>query len=130
MPIQATTKPASSRQIAYIQRLQAELGQNGPEISDEMSSFEASKLISELIGKAQKNGAVNGQGKKVRINEPRLGMAMKECFRLWKGNGWDIYGKHREPFIKDAINAYKLFSEIAEKMEGSTNGNEHNSPGI
>ena len=42
---------------------------------------------------------------------------MKECFRLWKKNGWDIYKKHRKAFISDAADAYWLFSEIAEKLE-------------
>jgi len=42
---------------------------------------------------------------------------MKECFRLWKNNGWDIYKKHRKAFIADTVDAYWLFSEIAEKLE-------------
>jgi hypothetical protein len=25
-----------------------------------------------------------------KINEPSLGMVMKECFKLWKEGGWDI----------------------------------------
>ncbi|MDY6990174.1 MAG: hypothetical protein SWQ30_19200 [Thermodesulfobacteriota bacterium] len=116
MPTEAS-KPASDRQIAYIKSLRAELGGNGSEISHEMTSFEASKLISELIAKAQKNGAVNGQAKNVRINEPRLGMAMKECFRQWAGKGWDVYGKDRTAFIKDVIETYSLFTEIASVVD-------------
>ena len=44
-------------------------------------------------------------------------MAMTECFRLWKNNGWDIYKKHRKAFITDAVDTYWLFTEIAEKLE-------------
>jgi len=117
MPTQAIAKPASNRQLAYIRRLQAELGTDTIELSPEISSSEASTLIGELIARAQKNGSANGYNKQVKISEPRLGMAMKECFRKWKGNGYDIYGKHREAFVKDAINAYNLFTEIAQKVE-------------
>ncbi len=81
----------------------------------EISSLEASRLIKGLIAKDIKNG----NGKSKRINEPRLGMAMKECFRVWKESGWNIYTTHRELFVKDAINTYKLFSEIAEKIQNS-----------
>ena len=117
MPTQTIAKPASNWQLAYIRRLQAELGTETIEVSPEISSPEASTLISELIAQAQKNGRANGHNRHVKISEPRLGMAMKECFRKWKGNGYDIYGRHREAFVKDAINAYNLFTEIAQKVE-------------
>ena len=116
MSTQAINKPATSKQMAYIQRLQKEIGQNGPEIKDKISRYEASKIISELIANAYKNGTYNSQAKNIRINEPRLGMAMKECFKVWKKNGWDIGDKHREDFIKDAINTYNLFTEIARRL--------------
>lgn len=44
-------------------------------------------------------------------------MAMKECFKKSKGSGYDVCGRHREAFVKDSINAYNLFTEIAQKME-------------
>jgi len=116
MSTQAINKPATNKQLAYIHRLQKEIGQNGPEIKDKISRYEASKIISELIAKAYKNGTYNSQDRNIRINEPRLGMAMKECFKVWKKNGWDIYDKHREDFIKDAINTYNLFTEIARRL--------------
>jgi len=121
MPTEAS-KPASDRQIAYIKSLRAELGGNGSEISHEMTSFEASKLISELIAKGQKNGGANGQVTKPRINEPRLGMAMKECFRLWVKLGRSAYDERRQIFIKDAIDTYRLFTEIAEQVEQDAAG--------
>jgi hypothetical protein len=49
-------KPASSRQLAYRERLRAELGENPPEIRKEMSGFEASRLISELGAESWKIG--------------------------------------------------------------------------
>jgi hypothetical protein len=114
MPTQAEVRHATNKQLEYIKRLHKEAGLEDMEISDEMSSLEASRIISELISKAQKNGNTNFQAK--RINEPRLGMAIKECFRIWKTNGWDIYSKHRPAFIKEAIKAYNLFTEINEVL--------------
>jgi DNA-binding transcriptional regulator LsrR (DeoR family) len=70
------TKPASKRQLACIRRLQMVMGEDEPEISEEMSVSEASNLISELISRARQNGVVVQR----QVNEPRLGMAMKECF--------------------------------------------------
>ena len=100
-------KPATSRQIAYIGRLYGELGEEIPEVKAELSNFEASKLIGELISKTQRNGPV-------AINEPRLGMAMKECFKLWHDR--DVLGKNREAFIKETILTYRLFTEIVERL--------------
>ena len=98
--------PATKAQIDYIKGLQRRIGIKGG--VKKINSLEASRLIGELVS------ALNtGQ----KINEPRLGLAMTECFRLWKNNGWDIYKKHRKAFITDTVDAYWLFSEIAEKLE-------------
>ena len=85
-----------------------------------MSSVDASRIISELITKAQKNGISNGKLKPVRINEPRLGMAMKECFRRYTYLGRDIWDKKRGVFVEKAIETYERCTEIAEKMEENT----------
>lgn len=90
MPTQATTKPASERQMAYIKRLQAEIGEDAQNIGNDMTTFEASQMISQLIAQAGKNGTRDGHHKPVRINEPRLGMAMKETFRYWMSLGRDV----------------------------------------
>jgi len=116
MSTQAINKPATNKQLAYIQRLQKEIGTDGPEIKDKISRYEASKIISDLIAKACKNGTHNSQDRNTRINEPRLGMAMKECFKVWKNSNWDIYDKQREAFIKDAIRTYNLFTEITMRL--------------
>jgi hypothetical protein len=47
-------------------------------------------------------------------------MAMKECFRRYTYLGRDIWDKKREFFVEKSIETYKLFTEIAEKMEENT----------
>ena len=68
MPTEAIQNLASARQ----------LGEEQTGANDQMSSVNASRIISKLITKTQKNGIPNCKPKHVRINEPRLGMAMKE----------------------------------------------------
>ena len=114
MKTNAIQKPATIKQMAYIDRLQKEIGDDLPDVKDEISRSEASGIIRELIVKTRQNGSLNNE---VRINEPRLGMAMKECFRLWTGLGRDIWQEKRKSFIEEAINTYNLFTEIAEKLK-------------
>jgi hypothetical protein len=116
MSSQSLVKPASVRQLAYIKRLWTEMGESGPEISGEMSSPDASRMISQLISRARQNGVESVQAK---MNEPRLVMAMKECFRLWTGLGRDIWEEKRDAFIKEVINTYGLFTDIADRADGS-----------
>jgi hypothetical protein len=106
------TKPASKRQLAYIRRLQTVMGENEPETSEEMSVSEASAAISELIARARQNGVVVQKP----VNEPRLGMAMKECFRQWSALGRSIHDERRKAFIDYTIDTYNLFTEIADKL--------------
>ena len=102
--------PATKAQIEYIKGLQRKMGIKGG--VKNMDSLEASRLIGDLVS------ALNtDQNHASKIDETRLGLAMTECFRLWKNNGWDIYKKHRKAFISDAVDAYWLFSEITEKLE-------------
>jgi len=115
MSEQDLVRPASVRQLAYIRRLCTELGECEIEDSERMSSSDASQVISELIVKAGKNGGANGL---IKVNEPRLGMAMKECFRVWTFCGSDIWGKNRGDFIKEVLSTYWLFTEIAETVGG------------
>jgi len=106
------TKPASKRQLAYIRRLQTVVGETEPEITEEMSVSEASAVISELVSKARQNGVVLQR----QIKEPRLGMAIKECFRQWSALGRSIHDERRKAFIDYTIDTYNLFTEIAEKL--------------
>ena len=100
--------PANKAQIEYIKRLQRKMGMKG-DINEQKNSLEASRLIGDLVKP--------GHDQTSKINETRLDMAMTECFRMWKKNGWDIYKKHSKVFIAEAVDAYRLFSEIAEKLE-------------
>ena len=107
-------KPASSRQMAYIERLLLELGERKPEVKEELSSVEASLMIGKLISKTQQKDGSNGE---VKINEARLGMVMKECYRVWKHWGRDVLGNRRQAFIEDVILTYNLFTEIKTCLE-------------
>jgi hypothetical protein len=102
--------PATKAQIDYIKGLQRRIGIKGG--VKKINSLEASRLIGDLV-----YALYTGRNHASKIDETKLGMAMTECFRLWKNNGWDIYKKHRKAFITDAVDAYWLFSEIAEKLE-------------
>lgn len=109
--METSSAPATERQVEYIKKLQRKMGIKG-EINTKLNGQEASRLIGDLVS------ALNtGYDHASKINGVRLGMAMTECFRLWKNNGWDIYKKHRKDFINDAVDTYWLFSEIAEKLE-------------
>ena len=67
MPTEAIQKQASSRQLAYIKRLKAELGEDDQGHDNEMSSAGASRITSELLKKTQKSGISNCKPKPVRI---------------------------------------------------------------
>jgi len=112
--MQQMEKPASQRQMAYIERLKNEIGVSVPGIGDELTSLEASRIIDQLIGKVGQNGTGSGQ---MKINEPRLGMAMKECYREWSRLGRDVLRNKRKAFIAETISMYFLFTEIAEIVQ-------------
>ena len=106
-------KPATTKQIAYIERLLEESGDSGPKVGAETTSTEASKIIQRLVSRQ------NGD-----INEPRLGMAMKECFRHFTSLGRDLWDEKRELFIERTIETYNLFTEIHDKLDPSFNQKE------
>ena len=110
MATEALNQQASGRQLSYIKSLQMEIGHGGLEMDNEISSAEASRIIDRLITK--KNGSA-------RINEPRLGMAMKECYRIWNSLGRDVHRERRETFINEVIETYQLFTEIAQRLGSS-----------
>ncbi len=115
MAAQVMQKPATEKQVAYIKRLSVEVGRSAPELGDSINSFEASTLISELIGKSPEK-VINGGRRKHVVNEPRLGLAMKECYRNCKRWGWDVLNDRRDVFIKEVIDTYELFEEVEEKL--------------
>lgn len=127
MEKQIFVKPASVKQLAYIKRLSREMGLREVEVCEGMSSSDASRIISELIVKAGKNGAANSR---IKVNEPRLGMTMKECFRYWTALGRDVLGDRQSTFIREVISTYELFTEIAENVErGTCDAIEHGGEG-
>jgi hypothetical protein len=97
---------ASKKQIEFTERLLSQVGIEYKKVNNDLSSYQPSKLISELIAKTAKT----------KINEARLEMAMREVFRIWKKDGRDIYQHHREAFITEVINAYGLFTEISDRL--------------
>ena len=106
-------RKATPRQLAYIRQLVKSKGDEDIELDENLSFQDASKMIKEMMG------TTDGQAKPTKINESRLGMVMKECFKPWRIHGYDIYGKHRETFKNEVIRTYQLFTEIAQELEQS-----------
>ena len=98
---------ASKKQIEFIERLLSQAGIEHKKVNNDLSSYEASKLISDLIAKTAKT----------KIDDARLEVAIREVFRIWKKYGRDIYQHHREAFITETINAYELFTEISDRLQ-------------
>ena len=53
----------------------------------------------------------------MKINEARLGMVMKECYRYFRHYEKDILKEHRQRFKENVIKTYQLFTEIAQELE-------------
>ena len=118
MKIPDRQNSATAKQVAYIQTLKHDLGEENLEIiEDELSVEQASAVIDGLLSKMRRNGVKIKRPRK--INEPRLGMAMKECFKVWRKYCKDIYETKRARFKKEVIETYWLFTEIAEALEQS-----------
>jgi hypothetical protein len=110
-----TQRKATTRQLAYIQQLRSKQGKEGLEMDDEMSSQEASTIIKALVECSQ----TNGQTKPVRLNEARLGMAFKCCYRNWVTSGENIF-RNKNAFIKNVLDTYTLANEITQKLSTQT----------
>ena len=106
-------RKATPRQLAYIRQLMKKNGDEEVELDESLNFQEASKMIEDLMGISTRNSKVQSS----KINESRLGMVLKECFKPWRTNGYDIHGKHREAFKKEVIKTYQLFTEIAQELE-------------
>ena len=118
--METKTRPASSKQLGYIRRLQEQMGLSPDGGPTGMNSLEASQMIGQLLEQRQNTGEFVSADTlpASNINQARLGMAMKECFRLWKSWGRNLHGDSHRPFIKEVVATYNLFTEIAEIMEG------------
>ena len=118
--METKTRPASSKQLGYIRRLQEQMGLSPDGGPQGMNSLEASQMIGQLLEQRQSTEEFVSADTlpASNINQARLGMAMKECFRLWRGNRHDILEQRRKPFIKNVVATYNLFTEIAEILKG------------
>ena len=109
-------RKATPRQLAYIRQLMRKNRDENVELDESLNFQEASKMIEDLMGVSLRNSKVQG----AKINEPRLGMAMKECYKMWRKCGRDVFEEHRERFKQDVIRTYQLFTEIAQELEQSS----------
>jgi hypothetical protein len=119
MTSEAQNRPASSRQIGYIRQLQERLGETSAGVPENLNSLEASQMIGELLAKQPAEAFTDAaEYRKVRLNQARLGLAMKECFRLYLRNGSDPWERSRKSFIKTVAATYHLFGEIEDRLKG------------
>jgi len=101
-------RPTADMQLALIKKMES--GKD----SESSSNFEAPRLISVLTNSSANNSHIRNHS---LINEDRLAMALKECFRYSTNLGRDIWDFRRKVFIKDVIETYHLFTEITEILE-------------
>jgi hypothetical protein len=122
--MEAQERQATPRQLAYLQRLTSERGTTMEKPLGELTTAEASELISTLLEKSslgqigrQKSG--NGAGVQRRTDfgqGARLGMAFKCVYRKWASSGANMF-RHKDDFISAVLDTYKLINEIAEMAE-------------
>jgi len=102
------------------------MGMEQPESDLVLTSKGASMLIEQL--KEAVLDTSNRPEREVRevavamsgdVNLARLGMAMKEVYRNWKGRGYDVCNGQRDRFIAECMDTYELFSEVAQWVEGA-----------
>ena len=106
-------RKATLRQLAYIQQLRRKQGKESIEPDENLNFQEASKMIEDLMGISPKHSQVQA----VRINEARLGMVLKECYRYFRHYEKDMLKEHRQGFKDNVIKTYQLFTEIAQELE-------------
>jgi len=113
---------ATSRQVAYIERLRQGNGLKIEKPLSELTMSEASELIQQIVVGANGNknglaveGSKNNGTRRSDFNQgARLGMAFKCCYRRWTGTGHNIF-RRKEDFIQNVLDTYVLINEIAEK---------------
>ena len=106
-------RKATEKQMAYIQHLRRTQGNESAELDEDLSFQDASKMISDLMGTSQ----TSERTKSVKVNEPRMGMVLKECYRYFRHYEKDILKDHRQTFKENVIKTYHLFTEIARELE-------------
>jgi hypothetical protein len=112
-------RPATPKQLVYIERLAADYHMNVDKPLEELTMKEASKIIDELLKKANDQAGPGGQ-KRVNnwSNGARIGLAFKVCYLKWVGSGVNIFA-NKEQFVKNVVDTYQLLNEIAEKAEAA-----------
>ncbi len=105
-------RKATPRQLAYLRQLMKGKGEDDTGLDESLTFQKASEMIEKLMG-----GASNQPKQPVRINEPRLGMVLKECYRHFRYYQRDVLGHHREWFKDNVVKTYELFTEIAQELE-------------
>ena len=108
-----TERKATPRQLAYIQQLRRKQGMESIDPDENLSALEASRMIEELMRFSLKNGQLQS----LKVNEARLGMVLKECFRDFRNSEKDILREHRQRFKETVLKTYQLFTEIAKELE-------------
>ena len=106
-------RKATARQLAYIQQLRRKQGKESIGLDENLSAQEASRMIEDLMGISPKNGQLQS----LKVNEARLGMVLKECFRDFRNSEKDILREHRQRFKETVLKTYQLFTEIAKELE-------------
>ena len=109
-------RKATEKQMSYIQHLMRMQGKESLDLKEDLGFEEASKMISELMGTSRPGE----QAKTRKVNEARLGMVLKECYRHFRYYQRDVLGHHREWFKDNVIKTYQLFTEIAQELDQSS----------
>lgn len=129
MTSEAVARPATPKQLAYIENLRGRLGISEPEVrAEELTSKKAALMISELIsqdsarkGKSGSRSAGRAQSRVdqgSRIKQARLGLAFKETYRSFDKKGWSPLGPRSGQFAKAVMDLYIMFGEIEQMIEG------------
>ena len=109
-------RKATPRQLAYIQHLRKKQGKESLEIEGDLGFEQASQIIRDLMGRPLQNA----QAQQFKINEARLGMVLKECYRHFRRYQRDILRNDREWFKDNVIKTYQLFTEIVQEVDQSS----------
>ena len=88
-----------------------------------LSDEEASSKIDELKAQARDSETkpnTSNPKPEQEINEPRLGMCFKLVYRAAKPGYWS---EHKEEFMREVVNAYKLAEEAEEAVKSALSHN-------
>jgi hypothetical protein len=109
-------RPASSKQLAYIERLSGESKAAIKKPLEDLTAQEVSLIIEQLLGKG--HGRTTNKSNNSWSNGARIGLAFKVCYQQWVANSVNIFA-NRDQFVKHVVDTYQLLNEIAEKAEAA-----------